>query len=169
MLTNKALAKATMPFGFFEPGFFGHRWLKDVDRLFNRAEFPFVPYDDLEFGWVPELEVFEKNNRLTVRLDVPGLKKDELTVHAVKGMLAVEGERKRETEEEKKNWYTRERAYGKFYRTVPLPEGVDLKEVAATFKDGVLEVTVPLHAAVTAPPHKVEVKEPEERKVTVAA
>jgi HSP20 family protein len=165
---NKALAKATVPYGLFEPRLFGRPWLKEFDRFFNRAEFPFA-YEELELGWVPELEVFQKNNRLTVRLDVPGLKKEELGVHVTDNMLTVEGERKRETEEEKNHWYTRERTYGKFYRTVPLPEGVNVKEVAATFKDGVLEVTVPLHAAVTVPPHKVDVKEPEEKKVTVAA
>jgi len=104
---------------------------------------------------LPEMEVFEKNNLLTVRLDVPGLKKEELTVHVTEGTLTVEGERKYETEEENNHWYRRERTYGRFYRTVPLPEGVNAKEVKATFR------TTPTR-------HKVEVKEPEE-KVTVAA
>ena len=80
----------------------------------------------------------------------------------------LEGERKLETEEEKNHWYRRERTYGRFYRTVPLPEGVNAKEVEATFRHGVLEVTVPVRAVTAPAPHKVEVKEPEE-KVTVAA
>ena len=78
------------------------------------------------------------------------------------------GERKHETEEAKNHWYRTERTYGRFYRTVPLPEGVNAKEVTATFKNGVLEVTTPVRASAPPPPHKVEVAEPEE-KVTVAA
>jgi HSP20 family protein len=168
MATNKELARATGPFGLFEPRLFGPRWTKEFDRFFNR-EFPFtVRGEELETGFVPDMEVFEKDNLLTVRLDAPGLKKEELTVHVAEGVLTVEGERTHETEEEKNHWYRRERAYGRFCRTVPLPEGVNPKEVKATFKDGVLEVTVPTRAAVTPAPHKVEVHAPEE-KVTVAA
>ena len=155
MATTRELARATAPLGLFEPGFFGPRWLKEFGAMF-------------EEGWVPEMEVFEKNNLLTVRLDVPGLEKEELTVHVVEGALTVEGERKHETEAEKNHWYRRERTYGRFYRTVPLPEGVNAKEVKATFRNGVLEVTVPVRAVTTPAPHKVEVNEPEE-KVTVAA
>ena len=154
MATNKELARATTAFGFFEPRLFAPRWMKEFDRFF-------------ENDFVPEMEVFEKNNLLTVRLDVPGLKKEEFSVHVAEGVLTVEGERKHETEEEKNHWYRRERTYGHFYRTVPLPKGVNPKEVKATFKGGVLEVTVPMRAeAATA--HKVEVHEPEET-VTVAA
>ena len=168
MATNKELARATAPLGFFEPRLFGPRWLKEFDRFFT-GEFPFTTgREGFEAGWVPEMEVFEKDNVLTVRLDVPGLKKEELTVHVVEGFLTVEGERKHETEEEKNHWYRRERTYGKFYRTVTLPEGVTGKDVKATFRNGVLEVTVPVRAAAPPPPHKVEVHEPEE-KVTVAA
>jgi HSP20 family protein len=151
MTAYKALARATAPFDFFEPRLFGLGWLKE-----------------LEAGFVPDMEVFEKNNLLTIRLDAPGLKKEELTVNVADGVLAVEGERKHETEEEENRWYRRERTYGRFYRTVPLPAGVNAKDVKATFKDGVLEVTVPVRASAPPAPHKVEVHEPEE-KVTVAA
>ena len=167
-MATRELTKATAPLGLFEPRLFGPRWLKEFDRFFTR-ESPFTTGGDaFEAGWVPEMEVFEKNNLLTVRLDVPGLKKEELTVHVAEGTLTVEGERKHETEEEQNHWYHRERTYGRFYRTVPLPEGVNAKEVKATFRNGVLEVTVPVRAVTTPAPHKVEVQEPQE-KVTVAA
>jgi HSP20 family protein len=168
MATNRELARATAPLGLFEPRLFGPRWMKEFDRFFNR-DVPFATSaEEFEFGWVPDMEVFEKNNRFTVRLDVPGLKKEEVTVTVAEGVLTVEGERKYETEEEKNRWYRRERTYGRFCRTVTLPEGVNPKEVEATFKNGVLEVTVPLHAAAPPAPHKVQVHGPEE-KVTVNA
>lgn len=155
MATNRELARATAPFGYLEPLLFSPAWNKEFERFF-------------ETGFVPEMEVFEKNDLLTVRLDVPGLKKEELTVHVADGVLTVEGERKHETEEEENRWYRRERTYGRFRRTVPLPEGVNATEVKATFRGGVLEVAVPVRAKVVATPYKVEVHEPEE-KVTVAA
>ena len=168
MATTRELAKATAPLGLFEARVFGPRWLREFDRFFNR-EFPFATGGEaFDAGWVPEMEVFEKNNLFTVRLDVPGLKKEELAVHVVEGMLTVEGERRQETEEEKNHWYRRERTYGTFRRTVPLPEGVNAKEVKATFTNGVLEVTVPVRAVTAPAPHKVEVHEPGE-KVAVAA
>jgi HSP20 family protein len=155
MATTRELTRTTAPLGFVDPRLFGPRWLKEFDLAF-------------ETGWVPEMEVFEKNNVLTVRLDVPGLKKEEVTVHVAEGALTVEGERKYETEEEKNHWYRRERTYGRFSRTVALRDGVNAKEVKATFKNGVLEVTVPVRAVTTPAPHRVDVKEPE-AKVTVAA
>ena len=155
MATTKELAKATAPLGFFEPHLFDARWLKEF-------------FEEFENGFVPDMEVFEKNGVLTVRLDVPGLKKEEFSVHVAENLLTVDGERKHETEEEKNHWYRKERTYGRFRRTVPLPEGVNPKEVTAAFHGGVLEVMVPLHAAVKPAPHKVEVREPEE-KVAVAA
>jgi HSP20 family protein len=168
MTANKELARATAPLGLFEPRMFAPRWLREFDRLFTR-DFPFTTGGEtFETAWVPEMEVFEKNNVFTVRLDVPGLKREELTVHVAEGVLTVEGERKHETEEEKNHWYRRERTYGRFYRTVPLPEGVNAHEVKATFAAGVLEVTVPMRAAAAPVPHKVEVHGPEE-KVTVTA
>ena len=164
--TNRELARATMPFGYFEP-FFGRRWMKELDRFFTH-EFPPAAREVFEFGWVPEMEVFEKENRLTVRLDVPGVKPEELTVKVTGGVLTVEGERKHETEEEENRWYRQERTYGHFCRTVPLPEGVNPTNVEARFNNGVLEVAVPLPAAKTAAPHTVEVRAPDE-KTTVPA
>ena len=97
--------------------------------------------------WSPKIEVIEKNNRLVTRVDLPGMKKEDVSVEVTDGHLALSGERKRETEEKKDDFYRSEREYGSFYRAVPLPEGVKLEDVKATFSDGVLEVSIPLSAA----------------------
>jgi HSP20 family protein len=105
-----------------------------------------------------------------IKVDLPGLKKEEINVNFTDEGLVIEGERRRETENKKDEWFTTERTYGRFYRVVPLPEGVNYKEVKATFKDGVLEVTVPVPVAETKAPYKVPVEgEPETKKVDVAA
>ena len=96
--------------------------------------------------WFPEIDVFEKDNRLVTKIDLPGLKKEDVKVEVTDGHLAISGERKTEAEEKKEQFYRCEREYGSFYRAVPLPEGVKLEDVKATFADGVLEVSVPLPA-----------------------
>jgi HSP20 family protein len=110
-------------------------------------------------AWSPRIEVLERDNRLVTRVDLPGMKKEDVTVEVTDGQLTLSGERKRETEEKKDNFYRSEREYGSFYRTVPLPEGVKLDDVKASFADGVLEVSVPLPAKPKANVTKVKVED----------
>jgi HSP20 family protein len=111
-------------------------------------------------AWSPKIDVFERANRLVTRVDLPGLKKEDVSVEVTDGHLALSGERKHEKEEKKDNFYRSEREYGSFYRAVPLPEGVKLEDVKATFADGVLEVSVPLPAKPEATVRKVQIEEP---------
>ena len=94
-------------------------------------------------AWAPEIDVFQKNNELTIRADLPGLKREDVTVEITDDAVAIQGERKREHEEEREGYYRSERSYGSFYRVIPLPEGALAEEAKATFKDGVLEITIP--------------------------
>ena len=110
-------------------------------------------------NWTPEIEVFEKDRRLITRIDLPGMKKEEVKVEVTDGHLAISGERKSETEDKKENVYRCEREYGGFYRTVPLPEGVKLEDVKASFSDGVLEVSVPLPAKPEARVREIEIED----------
>jgi len=143
------------------------------DRFFQEPawsafRFPaFAKWRGVEGAWNPEIEVFEKDNRLVTRIDLPGLKKEEVKVEVTDGHLAISGERKREEEEKKEQFYRCEREYGSFYRAVPLPEGVTLEDVKATFADGVLEVSVPLPAKPDTKVRTVEIQEP--AKATKAA
>ena len=83
------------------------------------------------------------------------------------GHLTISGERKHEFEEKKEHFFRREREFGSFVRTVPLPEGVKLDDVTAMFADGVLEVSVPLTVQPEAKPRKVEIAEPPPKSKTV--
>ncbi len=109
--------------------------------------------------WSPRIDVFEKDHRLITRVDLPGAKKEDVTVEFTDGRLAISGELKRESEEQKENFYRREREYGSFNRAVPLPEGVKLEDVKATFADGVLEVSIPLPVRADAKVRKVEIEQ----------
>lgn len=99
--------------------------------------------------WAPDVDVFHRGHELVVRADLPGLSKEDVKVDVTDDSVTVQGERKREHEEEKEGVYRAERSYGSFYRVIPLPEGTIADQAKATFKDGVLEVVMP------APPDQV--------------
>lgn len=93
--------------------------------------------------WAPAIDVVQKNNELTIKVDLPGLKKDEVSAEVTDDAVIIHGERKREREEEDEGRYRIERSYGSFYRAIPLPEGAITEQAKASFRDGVLEVTMP--------------------------
>jgi HSP20 family protein len=136
----------------------------EFDKFFGESTWPFfrAPFfkrTAREEAWYPEIDVFEKDNRLVTKIDLPGLKKEDVKVEVTDGQLAISGERKREAEEKGEEFYRCEREYGSFYRAVPLPEGAKVDDVKATFTDGVLEVSVPLPAKAEAKVRKVEIQE----------
>ena len=139
----------------------------DLDRVFDETgwptfRLPFLRTKPLVEGGVftPAIDVFEKDNRLVTRVDLPGLKKEDVKVEVSDGQLTISGERKSEVEEKKDDFYRCERAYGSFYRAVPLPDGIKVEDVKATFNEGVLEVSVPIPAAPKAEVHTVNIEEP---------
>jgi HSP20 family protein len=93
--------------------------------------------------WSPQVEMFERDDELVIRADLPGLTKDDVEVEIAGNGITIEGERKQEEKEQGEGYYRSERSYGKFYRTLPLPDGVDAEDASATFRNGVLEVTMP--------------------------
>jgi HSP20 family protein len=155
-----------------DPGTFMSRMLRDFDPWVEPRTWPLAEFRKSlgEFPWVPTLEMKERDHTLMVKLDLPGLKKEEVNVTVTERGLVIEGERTHEVEDKKNEWFTTERTYGRFHRLVPLPQGVKKEEVKATFKNGVLEVNVPLPALPVDTTHKVAITgEPETRRVEVAA
>jgi HSP20 family protein len=158
------------PFGMMR------RMMDDMDRLFENFGFARSPalstwstFDDFDnlsrlpatrqgaTLWSPPIEVFERGNDLVVRADLPGLSKDDVNVDIDNGVLAISGERRSEHEEEHQGYFRSERSYGSFSRNIPLPEGVNDDQVKASFKDGVLEVTMPKPAE-TSKRRRIDVK-----------
>ena len=116
-----------------------------------------------EAVWHPLIDVKLEKGKLLVHAELPGLKKENVKVTITGDLLAIEGERKTETEEKKGGYIHTERHYGQFYRAIALPEGADAGKVTAEFADGVLAITVPIPEAVAPAAKEIPVGEVKEK------
>ena len=107
-------------------------------------------------SWSPRVDVSETDKAITVKADIPGVSPEDIEVTIANGALALRGEKREETKEEKDNVRRSERFVGKFYRSIPLPEGCDPERITAETAKGVVTVTIPRKAS--AQPRKIAVK-----------
>lgn len=118
----------------------------EVDRLFENffsGGHPLWRKDAFEGTLSPDIDVSETDKEIQVTAEIPGVDEKDIDVTLSDGMLTIKGEKKSKSEEKDKHYHRVERSYGSFRRTLSVPETVDEKKVAATFKNGVLTVTVP--------------------------
>ena len=141
-------------------------WPEDIERFFDRAfrgslRRPWLAWPALhrEAGWLPDMDVFERNGKSVVRMDLPGIKREDIEVTIEGDMLVIRGHREEEKEVKEDAYYCAERATGEFSRAISLPEGASAADIEATYADGVLEIVMPSKAApAKAAPAKIEVK-----------
>lgn len=93
--------------------------------------------------WIMPVEMYETSTELVVKIELPGVKKENVDVSIRDNYLIIRAEKKQEQEENKKHVHVVERIFGKFERVIPLPTDVDVENVKATFKDGILEIRFP--------------------------
>jgi HSP20 family protein len=116
----------------------------ELERLFESPLEHFARSSQLlNGGWGPALDVYEDKDNLTVKAEVPGMKREEIEVSLHDGALTISGERKSEKKQEDAEVYRSERFIGRFQRTVTLPSPVASDKVKASYKDGILTVTLP--------------------------
>lgn len=113
----------------------------------------------VEAEWSPHIDVKEHDGRVVVRADLPGMTKDDIHVEVTEDSLTIRGERKEEKKEEREGYSYNECSYGRFYRAIPLPEGADPGNVTAEFRNGVLEVGIPVPPHPESKARRVEVRE----------
>lgn len=92
--------------------------------------------------WAPQIEMYEREGKLHVCTDLPGMRKEDIHVNIEDDMITIQGERRSSNEDrdQQQGFYRSERSYGSFYRTIPLPEGVNAENAEAVFRDGVLDI-----------------------------
>jgi HSP20 family protein len=154
-----AMRLANTPFAFMK------RFGEEMDQLFEDFGFgggwlaPVFRGNVMQGMWSPQIEMVEKDGQLVVRADLPGLTKDDVKVELSDDAITIEGERKGEHEEKGEGFYRSERSYGKFYRRLPVPEGVKAEQANASFNNGVLEITMPAPKQVASKTRRLEINE----------
>jgi HSP20 family protein len=123
---------------------FGHRWLPRLRGM---------EMEEVN----PSMDIFEEGDKIVVKAEMPGIKKEDVEVTVTDHTMRITGEKKREEKVEKKNYYWEERSYGSFSRSFQLPSEVQTDKAEAKFKDGILEVRIP----------KTEEAKSKEKKVKV--
>jgi len=134
--------------------------LEEMERrfedIFGRSLLPAwrrLPLE--ERGWVPSIDVFEKEDKYVVKAELPGMKEEDIDVSVVGDTLTIKGERKAESEVKEEDYHCCERSYGSFFRSISLPSKVDAENIAASYEGGILEISLPKAAEVK--PKKIAV------------
>mmetsp|Transcript_3890 Transcript_3890/g.5449 ORF Transcript_3890/g.5449 Transcript_3890/m.5449 type:complete len:152 (-) Transcript_3890:54-509(-) len=136
------------------------RMQRQIDRLFS-----LVPENRSTKGekqkdfWSPSCDLKENDKEITLHAELPGVKKEDISIELKDGVLSITGEKKFEKKEENEKFHRVERSYGKFSRSLAVPDGLQADQIKATFTDGVLELVLPKPE----PP-----KAPEPKKITIA-
>ena len=118
----------------------------EFDRLFDqlsKTSLFGIPAPVFESMWAPSLDFSETEKEYVVRLEVPGVAKEDLEVNVEGRMLTISGHRDFEKEEKTEEYFWREREQGRFVRSVQLPSTVETTKVSATYQDGVMTVRLP--------------------------
>jgi HSP20 family protein len=126
--------------------FHGLSTLQDeVNRLFE-SSFPARPDNSALTTWAPDVDIYETENELVLKADLPGISEKDLDVRVENNMLTVRGERKFEQHVKEDNYLRVERSYGSFSRSFSLPNTVNTDAIKAEYKNGVLHVVMPKRA-----------------------
>ena len=111
---------------------------REIDKLFDDA------FTRDGYSWTPAVDIKETEGELTLELELPGLKPENVEITAENGILTIRGEKRSERkEDDQSRYHVVERTYGSFMRTFQLPQGVDDNQIAAEFENGILSLRIP--------------------------
>ena len=142
----------------------------EIDRLFDdfgrglwqpfrRSLFPMEPSFRSQFKWpTMAVDVVESEKAYEITAELPGMDEKNIEVKVADGVLTIKGEKREETEKKEKDYYLQERSFGSFERSFELPESVEADKIEASFKKGVLTLTLPKNVEAQKPAKKIEVK-----------
>jgi HSP20 family protein len=126
-----------------------------VNRFFSDGSLSTLPKED--GNWIPAFDITESEKEYKVSAELPGIDVKNLEVTLAEGLLKIKGEKRQESEKKEDNYLRIERSYGSFDRSFRIPDGVEANKIDATYKDGILSLTIP------------KAKETKARKIKVSA
>jgi len=127
----------------FTPALELNRLRREIDRIFEDPFSLLAPSTSFFEGWTPAVDIFEDKDKYIVKAELPGMRKEDIDVSLDGNTLIISGERKQEEEKREGENYRSERFFGRFQRSVTLPTDVQGGKIEASYKDGVLTVTLP--------------------------
>lgn len=127
-----------------------------MSRLFGETSRPTGGDETTTGAWAPLVDIYEKEEGLVLKAELPGMREKDIDVHVENGILTLRGERTREEGVTNESYHRVERVYGSFTRTFALPTTVDVAKIRASYKDGVLELVLP--KAESAKAKRIEIK-----------
>ena len=127
----------------FNPFSMMRRFSEEMDRAFSGAFGHDRGFGEWG-GWSPAIDVRERDGNVEISAELPGLTKDDVKVELTNEGILIEGEKRSQVEKDERGFHRTERSYGHFCRMIPLPAGVESDKAKAEFKNGVLQVRVPL-------------------------
>jgi len=133
------------------------REMNRVFDAFNRS-WGLGAFPEYTGAFMPRLDVIEDARAFTITAELPGMSEKEIDLSISGDTLTIKGEKKEEKEDKNKNYYYSERSYGTFMRSIPLPRQVETDKVSASFKKGVLAITLPKSAAAIESTKRIDVK-----------
>jgi HSP20 family protein len=115
-----------------------------INRLFHDA-FPrsLSEEDYAVSAWKPVVDIYDKDNAIVIHAELPGVKKEEVSIEVKENILTIKGERSEVKEVNEDKFFRKERIFGSFQRSFTLPSAIDPENIKATFKDGVLQIEIP--------------------------
>lgn len=120
-------------------------WMRGADDFFERffQGFGELPFFGGTAGPTPKIDVVERGDELRITAELPGVDEKDVEISLSDDVLTIRGTKRTETESEEAGVYRMERSYGRFERSIPLPDEIDAERVVATFRRGVLEIELP--------------------------
>ncbi len=129
---------------------------KDLGHVFDSLFSDFDSDGSIASRWAPRVDVMEHKDAYTIKAELPGVSKNDVRIVLQENVLTIRGEKKQESEQKDANYHRVERAYGSFERSFTLPTSVKSEKIDASYKDGILTVTLP--KVEEAKPKEIEVK-----------
>ena len=134
---------------------------RNLDKLFGEYGEPVSRQNLISKGapasLAPSIDIFERKGDIVIRIDLPGIEKEQIDLSITKDTLTLKAEAKKEEEIKPEDYYVQERSYGTYIRTVQLPQNIDSAKAKASFKNGVLEIIFPNKEEAKAAEIKVDI------------
>ncbi len=119
---------------------------------------PFFGDEEWRGQFAPSIDVKDKDKKIEITAELPGMDEKDIDLSLTKDALVLKGEKKEEREEKEDGYWHTERRYGSFQRVIPLPDAIDTEKAEATFKKGVLQISIPKTAEAATAGKKIDIK-----------